>query len=145
MAALTTILDTCAILIAGVKSLDPYQAQLTFAMARHAVVDLALVFQVPPQMNEPERLSAEGLNTLWQALRQSGWEMREGEGIVRKLAELQAMYEPFVIGLGRTFLLSLPAIVPDRVTVDNWQTSAWTRRTPGIGKLRPVEGDDHFD
>jgi hypothetical protein len=29
--------------------------------------------------------------------------------------------------------------------VDNWQTSAWTRRTPGIGKLPMAEGDEHFD
>ena len=36
------------LIIAGVKDVDPYQAQLTFAMSRHAVVDLALVFKSPP-------------------------------------------------------------------------------------------------
>jgi hypothetical protein len=30
--------------------------------------------------------------------------------------------------------------------VDNWQTSAWMRRTRGIGQLREAEpGDDHAD
>jgi hypothetical protein len=30
--------------------------------------------------------------------------------------------------------------------VDNWQTSAWMRRTSGIGKLMLAEpGDDHVD
>src|SRR5581483_11599018 len=38
--ALTAILDTSALLIAGVRGHEARQAQLTFAMARHAVVDL---------------------------------------------------------------------------------------------------------
>jgi hypothetical protein len=29
--------------------------------------------------------------------------------------------------------------------VDNWLTSAWTRRSPAIGKLPALDGDDHFD
>src|SRR5580692_10403027 len=49
LAALTMILDSCSFLIAGVDGADPYQAQLTFAMARHTAVDLALVFQTPPR------------------------------------------------------------------------------------------------
>src|SRR5271165_920651 len=47
--ALTAILDTSALLLAGVDGSDKYQARLTFAMARHAAVDLALVFQTPPR------------------------------------------------------------------------------------------------
>jgi hypothetical protein len=60
--------------IAGVDGPAGYQARLTFAMARHAAVDLALVF------------------------------------------------------------------------VDNWQTSAWMRRSPSLGGL-PAAGSepDHFD
>ena len=46
--ALTAILDTSALLIAGVDGPHGYQARLTFAMARHAAVDLAMVFQTPP-------------------------------------------------------------------------------------------------
>ena len=48
LAALTVVLDTSALVIACVKGVDPYQAQLTFAMSRHVVVDLAQVYQVPP-------------------------------------------------------------------------------------------------
>ena len=39
---LTAILDTSSLLIAGVDGPDGYQARLTFAMARHAAVDLAM-------------------------------------------------------------------------------------------------------
>src|SRR5262249_8204919 len=38
LAALASILDTCAILMVEIKNANLYQAQLTFAMARHAAV-----------------------------------------------------------------------------------------------------------
>ena len=50
LAALTVILDTCTFIIVGIKGSDAYQAQLTFAMARHAAVDLSLVMNVVPEI-----------------------------------------------------------------------------------------------
>ena len=61
LAALTAILDTSALVIAGAKGADPYQAQLTFAMARHTVVDLAQVYYVPPIEPDPDRLPEDRL------------------------------------------------------------------------------------
>ena len=45
---LTAILDTSALLITAVDGPHGYQARLTFAMARHAAVDIAMVFDTPP-------------------------------------------------------------------------------------------------
>src|SRR5438552_6609837 len=56
--ALATILDTTALLIAGVDGPDGHQARLTFAMARHAAVDLALVSQTTPLPSATDRLPA---------------------------------------------------------------------------------------
>src|SRR5207249_4890729 len=71
LSAITTILDTCALLIVGVKDTCPYQAQLTFAMARHAIVDLALVFRTPPLGPEPNRLPEDRLFRLREVLREA--------------------------------------------------------------------------
>jgi hypothetical protein len=146
LAALTAVLDTCALLLVGSKQCNTFQAQLTFAMARHAAVDLALVFRRPPIPPDPDRLSAERLARLRDLLREAGLPLRDGPAVDERLAELRAMYEPFVNALADFFLFTLPPILPDKPPVDNWQTSAWTRRTPGIGSL-PVrrEGDEHFD
>jgi hypothetical protein len=145
LATLTTILDTCALLLAAVKGKHAYQAQLTFAMARHAAVDLALVFKTPPHSPEPDRLG-ERCSRLKAALRDAGLELAEGEASVRHLVELRAMYEPFVGALAEFLLLALPAILPEKTTVDNWQTTAWARRAPGIGQLTlPPGADEHFD
>jgi hypothetical protein len=145
LAALTAVLDTCAILISGVKGTCPYQAQLTFAMARHAVVDLAMIFQTPPVAPDPDRLPAERLQQIREMLSGAGFAPREGPAFETKLVELRAMYEPFVNSLGQFLLFRIPPIVPEKATVDNWQTSAWTRRVAGIGKLPLLEGDEHFD
>jgi hypothetical protein len=144
LAALTAVLDTCALLLAVVKDAPVYQAQLTFAMARHVAVDLALVFKRPPLPPDPDRVP-EGL---WVRLREvlsaEGLSLREGPAAAEKLADLRGLYEPFVNALARLLRFDLPPLVPDKPAVDNWQTTAWARRAPGIGKL-PADGDEHFD
>jgi hypothetical protein len=145
LAALTAMLDTSALIIAGVKDVDPYQAQLTFAMSRHTVVDLSMVFQTPPCLTGPDRLPAERLGQLRKALSEAGLHLREEPAAEAKLAELRAMYEPFLLGLGDFLLLAVPPILSDGASVDNWQTSAWMRRVPGLSHLLPGKGDEHFN
>jgi Ion channel len=146
LAAMTVILDASALVIASVKENDSYQAQLTFAMARHAVVDLAQVYHIRPLEPAQDRMPSDELRQLRVELRNAGADLREGESADRKLVELRRMYEPFVNGLSEFFILALPPVVPASVPVDNWQTSAWMRRTSGIGNLVPVDSsDDHVD
>ncbi|MDR3774629.1 MAG: potassium channel family protein, partial [Terracidiphilus sp.] len=59
ISALTAILDASALLIAGVQGREARQAQLTFAMARHAVVDLVQIFSLDPVSTAPDRLPPE--------------------------------------------------------------------------------------
>jgi hypothetical protein len=146
VAALTTILDTSALLIAAVDGPDGHQARLTFAMARHAAVDLGLVFQAPPLPPQPDRLPSGDCGRLWESLRAAGLAMRDGAASTKALAELRGLYEPFVNALAARFLFALPPFQPEKPPVDNWQTSAWMRRSPGLGGLpTAASDDDHFD
>jgi hypothetical protein len=143
LAALTAILDTCALLLVGSKGVARYQAQLTFAMARHAAVDLALVFWIPPEPTTESRLSEDGIAEVFRKLGECGSGPCESAAAEAKLTELRQMYEPFLNGLARYLLFTLPPMTPDKSVIDNWQTSAWTSRVPGIGKL-PAVDDGHF-
>jgi hypothetical protein len=146
LAALTSILDTCAFMIVQVKCNSSYQAQLTFAMARHTVVDLALIFKTTPIAPEPDRLPSTQLQALLSQLREAGLELTDGPNIERHLAELRGMYEPIVNALAQRFLFTLPSIMPEKVGPDNWQTSAWMPRAPGIGSLPlGTQRGDHFE
>ena len=49
LAALTTVLDASALVMVGIEGTCARQAELTFAMARHAVVDLAQVLRRRPR------------------------------------------------------------------------------------------------
>lgn len=144
LAALTAILDTCALQICGVGGSNPHQARLTFAIARHAAVDLTLVFKITPAPPDPDRLAPTALQQLVELFKADGIQLPEGTTTATKLAELRAMYEPFINGLSQYFLLKLPDFFPARPTADNWQTSAWMPRTPGIRELPQLEPGEHF-
>jgi hypothetical protein len=144
LSALTAVLDSCALLIAAVEGIDPYQAQLTFAMARHAAVDLALVLAIRPHQPDANRLSAEQMSQLTAELHAAGIRLREGEEISKRLSELRGAYEPFVNALSKHLKFDLPPILPEQNHADNWQRSAWVPRPPGIGSLPPITSGDHF-
>src|SRR6516162_2995705 len=55
IASLTAILDTCSLVLVGIDGACKRQAQLTFAIARHAVVDLSQVFLTSPKPMQEDR------------------------------------------------------------------------------------------
>ena len=144
LAAATCMLDTCAILMAEVKGCNPYRAQLTFAMTRHAVVDLSLIFKTPPETPRHDRLPPEKRKQLEQTLRAAGLELRDDGEVAAKLAELRGMYEPFVSALARRFMLSLPPIISEEESIDNWQRSPHMRHAPGLTSLPITAAQEHF-
>jgi hypothetical protein len=145
LAALTAILDTCVLVIAGINGGPSRQAQLTFAMARHAVVDLAQLFITSPQPLMPDRLPPSSLTRLREGLAEAGVTLQEGIAAEQKLGELRRMYEPYVYALGEYLSMALPPWFRVTVVLDSWQTSAWERITTGFTALRlGRRGDRHF-
>jgi Ion channel len=144
LAALSTILDTSAILLVTGSDECRRRAELTFAMARHASVDLCLIFGLRPPQSAPERITTEEFASMIVGTSATPDAIREQ---FQRLASLRELYEPFVAALGTHFCLLLPRFIPDRATPDNWQTSAWTKRAPGITEL-PAPGasraGEHF-
>jgi hypothetical protein len=127
ISALTAVLDTSALLIAGVQGHEARQAQLTFAMARHAMVDLAQIFSLAPVNDAPDRLPAERYEQLNTLLCQSGVSVcRDGHSIER-LRELRVLYEGYAEALGRYLHMPLPPWIADHPHKDNWQAVARLR------------------
>jgi len=144
LAALTAILDVCAVVIAGIDGLAPWQARLTFAMARHTVVDLAQIVNAPPRAPEPDRLPAEGLARFKAALAEEGIAPGNAAEFDRKLAQLRRMYEPYAFALAQRFQLNLATWMRVSNTFDNWRTSAWERSSSGLPRsLFDGDGDVH--
>jgi hypothetical protein len=146
LASLTVILDTCALIMAGVEGACERQAELTFAMARHAVVDLSQVFRAKPREPAHDRLPPERLAALRATVTATGLKLREGSEADQKLTELRRMYEPYIYSLSVYLRITVPAWISPVSRRDNWQTSAWERRSGVFRDIAPkeTEVDEHF-
>jgi hypothetical protein len=145
LAALTCFLDAAALSLSVASGADQQQARLTFAVARHAIVDIALVLRRPPVPPHSDRLPPERLTELLAALKTAGWTVRDDKSAVGKLTELRGLYEPFAQALADFLRLDLPPAWPDAGKPDNWQTSAGMRRAAGLAQLAADPRDDHFE
>jgi hypothetical protein len=125
LAALNTVLDACSLVMVGIDGIAKWQAQLTFKMARHAVVDIAQIFDTSPLKHDDGRLTNENFAQLHAALSSSGVSARNEPGDEETLKELRAMYEPYTEVLSRYLMMPLPGWLPKPRATDNWQTSAW--------------------
>jgi hypothetical protein len=145
IAALTAILDTCALLKVGIRDACERQAELTFAIARHAAVDLSQVFKTPPVAPPENRLPPEDLSMIRKTLAQNSLKLREDFQADSELAELRKMYEPYLYALACYLDLSLPPWIPAAKGRDNWQTTAWGRLA-GLAEQEAaaIGADDHF-
>ena len=123
LAALTTILDTSALVLSGVEGVSSWQAQRTFAISRHAIVDIAQVFQTPPERPSTDRLTAEGTSTMCRMLRSA--DVHLGTDTAERLAPLRDLYEPYVQVLSQRMEMPLPTLLPRGDTVDDWERSPW--------------------
>lgn len=127
ISALTAILDTSALLIAGVRGHEARQAQLTFAMARHALVDLAQIFSLAPLNDIPDRLPVERYEQLYKLLCESGVSVcRDGHSYER-LREMRVLYEGYAEVLSRHLRMPLPPWISDHPRKDNWLAVAKLR------------------
>jgi hypothetical protein len=121
VAALTAMLDACALVMAGLDGEPPRAARLTFAMGRHAAVDLTLVLGLAPRPVSADRLPAPELAELRQALREAGLRVREGPQADARLQRLRAMYEPYMNALAQFLVMPLPGWRGTTGTRDNWR------------------------
>jgi hypothetical protein len=112
------------------------QAELTFAMARHAVADLSIVFETPPCEPDEDRLPAADLDRLTTDLIRWGFNLSIDAATNEKLGNLGHMYEPYLNALANHLCLDIPPWIPAAGQADNWQTSAWDTRTLGTRIIR---------
>ena len=127
LSALTAILDTCALLIAGVQEHSARQAQLTFAMARHAMVDLSQILSQKPVSPRVDRLPAERFPLIYDKLCTAGVNVCRDDQSHARLNELRQMYEGYAEALSRYIEMPLPPFFIEHPKKDNWLTVAKVR------------------
>jgi Ion channel len=136
LAALTSVL-----LITTIEGPSTRQAQLTFAIGRHTLVDLGHVFR---QEKEEQRLSSEGpqrlgddeFARLCDLLAQAGFSLCGDLGARDRLNSIRLLYEPHACALANYLRLQLPAWAPpvrnEAKRRDQWTTVAELRSPSAI-------------
>jgi hypothetical protein len=112
LAALTTIVDTSAAIIAALPEGVPGVAEQTYAIGRHALSDLAHTFYVPAA--EADRLTDDAFNDVWEAVETHPFRdpATDSETMRRRLDHLRNAYEPNAIGLSVALALPIPGWAP---------------------------------
>ena len=151
LGALMTMLDVTSLVITGIEGIHPGQARMTFAMARHAAVDLAQVVNARYDPAAAERLTDADFDVLRETLATAGLKLRTGDEARQKLNKLRSMYEPYVHSTAKNLMIALPPWQHPAKTRDNWQAGPWDRviQAKGLAVLgqKPVEprsNEEHF-
>jgi hypothetical protein len=124
VAALTTLLDVCGLLSTRIEDGIAPAARMTFAMARHAVVDLCAVLNLPAPAPAEDRLPPEERKRLESFLSAAGVRLRKDEASAAEFATQRATYEPYVHALADKVMMSLPKWVPPEGVPEHWHLIA---------------------
>ena len=145
LSAVTVMLDVTSLVMTGVEGIHSDQAKLTFAMARHAAVDLAQVVSSQYSPHDGDRLAGPELTRLRTELAQHGVTLYNGADAPERLAELRMLYEPYVHALSLRLLMTLPPWIHTDGKKDNWKGGPWDRAIQARALERPGRpADDHF-
>jgi len=123
VAALTAVLDVCAFVLASARRGPIEQARLTFAIARHALMDMCRVFHQRPAPPREDRLPEATLRRLLESFEDSETPVVLDSESSRRLSDLRAMYEPAANALSKMLLRPLPAWSPPGRVHDNWMST----------------------
>jgi hypothetical protein len=141
LSALTCILDACSLLITTVEGPSTRQAQLTFAVARHVLVDLGHVFHLEGDEqryrdNAATRLSDDEFGELCHLLGDSGFSLCSSSDTRTRLSAIRKLYEPHSHAMGDYLRLDLPRWTappadPNKKP-DGWKTVAGLRSPSAV-------------
>lgn len=138
LSALTAVLDTCALLITAVEGPVQRQAQLTFAIGRHVLVDIGHVFnrekaEQKLRQGAFTRLNDDEFSYLCDLLREAGVKLCGDVSVRTRLNALRMLYEPHACAMAHYLRLELPHWTPPMVHAtkpDIW-TSIGLLHSPG--------------
>lgn len=139
LSALVAILDTCALVISTVEGEAARQAQLTFAMARHAVLDLEHSFSISRNHPKEDRLPPERVETICHQLEQAGFTLCTATSSLERLRELRGMYEPEAWRLSRLLMQPMPRFYPEAGKRTSWNTVAQLRSQTEASLMSPMD------
>jgi hypothetical protein len=148
LSALVAVLDASALMIAGLEGHGARQAELTYAICRHALVDVTQLFGLKSDTAAGlKRMGDGGYLSVAKDLCQADLRLDRSPKAEQRLAELRSLYEGYACALSDYLRMPISGWAQAANRKDNWRTVA---RAPGVDKaaqelnpfLRPEVVDD---
>ena len=138
IAGLAAIMDTCVLILVGLREVSTFQARVTFAAARLALVEVSRALSLSPDVHAESRLTSTEFNNLKTELVAAGLAFTDEENAEDRLAEFRATYEPFLAGSRIICLCTCLAGIAPKLQLDNWQASPAGRSAKQLVESAPV-------
>jgi hypothetical protein len=136
LVSLTTVLDTCSLLIVGGEGQVREQARLTYRMGLLLLVDLASALELKVPTRVDSRLTDADLPALRAALSSEGVALRLGPAEGTELVRINHRYDVYLHAMARWLMVSLPPWIPPAEDTSTEQglenTQAWNAIEPGM-------------
>jgi hypothetical protein len=126
LASLCAVLDASALVATSVRGVDPFQARLTFAIARHTLVDITQVFRLVPRDEHAARCAPERLAEMRVWLTAARVPLEEGSQFDQRFLERRRLYTPYLGALSDYLAMPLPDWLPRGRERYNWQSTELT-------------------
>lgn len=144
LGSLTAILDVCVLAKVALPGVCEYQARMTFAITRHALVDLSQIFSAKPiSFDTFNRLLPQEFAALREGLRKVGFAFTDGDHVEEQMLQMRSLYEPYALALGRYLRIDVPPWIKHDAVKDNWKTSAWKLPSDVVAEAA-VAPEEHF-
>ncbi len=133
LAALVCMLDTCALLITVLEGEPVRQAQLTFAMCRHVLIDIGHIFQISHNLiieRDRDRLPDTTYRHLCDSLEGMHLKLCDNQDSRIRLKQIRELYEPSAELIAHYMRIQLPAFIADSSKRDAWRTIAALSNAP---------------
>jgi len=132
LTALVAILDYATIVSLCAKGDLQRQAKLTFAMGRHVLTDMAVIFALEKQASNYDgrsnrELRPDDVDSIREILGRSNGLLDPELLTEAKVRSRRKLYEGQATALGEYFLMALPSWIPDGASRGNWRVSLTDR------------------
>jgi hypothetical protein len=139
--ALVAMTDTSALIMLSAEGELQHQAQATFAMARHTLIDSTKVLRVKLPDDPCKRLSPDDLRTIREMAVKGGAAVR-GESLdFEKVSRVLQSYEQYSSALSDYLLMALPPLLK-KDSRDNWQVSSRKGGNANFAVSDPFQDED---
>ncbi|HSX09929.1 MAG TPA: ion channel [Candidatus Saccharimonadales bacterium] len=123
VAALLMILDASSLVLASKNHALHSKAKSTFAIARHAAVDLTQAFYLEAKSTKKDRLSEKDFMNLRKLLKETDFPLRDGHVAAEKITHMRKLYEPYLQALSDFFIMSINPFITNEKVEEAWRRS----------------------